>query len=70
MASRAEARSRRVAEEARETQCETQWKKASFLRELFLGAFHLEWVSPFARTDSARSEFKQFYDVLKGALAL
>ncbi len=37
-----EARSRIVAEEARET----EWQDKGFLRDLFLGSFHLELVLP------------------------
>jgi alkylation response protein AidB-like acyl-CoA dehydrogenase/CBS domain-containing protein len=65
MSSQAEARSRRVAEEARET----EWRRASFLRELFLGSFHLEWVHPFPDDGQpARPEFQRFYDALKDFL--
>ncbi len=59
MASRAEARSREMAESARET----VWKKESFLRDLFLGTFRLDLV----RGDEARPprvEFEKFYSAL------
>src|SRR5579872_5060536 len=63
MASDAEAQSREVAEEARET----EWRRASFLRELFLGSFHLEWVHPFP-AETMRPDFRRFYDDLKDFL--
>jgi alkylation response protein AidB-like acyl-CoA dehydrogenase/CBS domain-containing protein len=63
MPSEAEARSRQVAESARET----QWKRESFLRDLFLGSFRLDLVrSP---PDGAwRPEFRAYYDRLKSFL--
>jgi alkylation response protein AidB-like acyl-CoA dehydrogenase len=64
MSSQAEARSRRVAEAARET----EWKRASFLRELFLGRLHLEWVFPFPEASPPRPEFRRFYAALEDFL--
>jgi alkylation response protein AidB-like acyl-CoA dehydrogenase/CBS domain-containing protein len=64
MGSQAEAQSRRVAEEARET----EWKDASFLRELFLGRFRLDWVHPFPAAEPRRPEFERFYSALKDFL--
>ncbi|MCL2450321.1 MAG: acyl-CoA dehydrogenase family protein, partial [Polyangiaceae bacterium] len=64
MGSQAEARSRRVAEEARET----EWKEQSFLRELFLGTFHLDWVHPFPAAEPAHPGFRRFYSALEDFL--
>jgi len=49
---------RRVAEEARET----EWRSASFLKELFLGNFRLDLVHPFPAEPVERPEFRAFYD--------
>jgi alkylation response protein AidB-like acyl-CoA dehydrogenase len=59
-----EAQSRQVAEAARET----EWKKASFLRELFLGKLHLEWVHPLPDASEPRPEFQRFYAALEDFL--
>ena len=53
-----EAEARRVAEEARET----EWRSASFLKELFLGNFRLDLVHPFPAEPPERPEFRTFYD--------
>jgi hypothetical protein len=53
-----EAEARRVAEEARET----EWRSASFLKELFLGNFRLDLVHPFPAEPPERPEFRAFYD--------
>ena len=53
-----EAEARRVAEEARET----EWRSASFLKELFLGNFRLDLVHPFPPEPVERPEFRAFYD--------
>jgi alkylation response protein AidB-like acyl-CoA dehydrogenase len=53
-----EAEARRVAEEARET----EWRSASFLKELFLGNFRLDLVHPFPTEPHERAEFRAFYD--------
>jgi hypothetical protein len=53
-----EAEARRVAEEARET----EWRSASFLKELFLGNFRLDLVHPFPAEPAERPEFRAFYD--------
>jgi alkylation response protein AidB-like acyl-CoA dehydrogenase len=59
-----EARSRQVAEAARET----EWKKASFLRDLFLGSFRAELVYPYPAEPPERPQFRAFYDRLKAFL--
>lgn len=64
MPSEAQARSRQVAEAARET----EWRKTSFLRELFLGRLHIEWVHPFPTTGLPRPTFQRFYSGLKDLL--
>jgi alkylation response protein AidB-like acyl-CoA dehydrogenase len=53
-----EAETRRVAEEARET----EWTAQSFLKELFLGNFRLDLVHPFPADPPERPEFRAFYD--------
>lgn len=55
--------SRTVAEEARER----SWAGRSFMREVFLGNFRFEWVSPFPRTD-VRLEVQRFLVRLKAFL--
>src|SRR5471032_675672 len=49
---------RQVAEEAREA----EWKKPSFLKELFLGRFRLDLVHPYPAAPAERPEFRAFYD--------
>jgi len=53
-----EAEARKVAEEARET----EWRSASFLKEMFLGNFRLDLVHPFPPEPAERPEFRAFYD--------
>jgi alkylation response protein AidB-like acyl-CoA dehydrogenase len=53
-----EAEVRKVAEDARET----EWRSASFLKELFLGNFRLDLVHPFPAEPAERPEFRAFYD--------
>lgn len=60
-----EARSRQVAEAARET----AWKKANFLRDLFLGTFRADLVYPYPDELRERPEFTSFYEGLKTFLA-
>ncbi len=55
-----ERRSREVAERARET----EWKKANFLRDLFLGSFRPELAFPYPDEMRGRPEFRAFYDEL------
>jgi len=57
----AEADSRRVAEEARET----EWTAPSFLKEIFLGNFRLDLVHPFPEVAFDRPEFRAFSDRLE-----
>src|SRR6185312_13368955 len=64
MATQVDNRSREVAEAARET----KWKGASFLRELFLGAFHPDRVHPYPESGAPRPEFQRFYDELRDFL--
>jgi len=51
-----EADSRRVAEDARET----EWTAPSFLKEIFLGNLRLDLVHPFPEADLERPEFRAF----------
>ena len=60
----AEADSRKVAEEARET----EWRAPSFLKEIFLGNFRLDLVSPFPEAPLDRPEFCSFMDRLERLL--
>jgi alkylation response protein AidB-like acyl-CoA dehydrogenase len=56
-----EADSRRVAEDARET----EWSAPSFLKEIFLGNLRLDLVHPFPEADLERPEFRAFADRLE-----
>ncbi|HEX9305540.1 MAG TPA: acyl-CoA dehydrogenase family protein [Thermoanaerobaculia bacterium] len=56
-----EADSRKVAEEARET----EWRAPSFLKEIFLGNFRLDLVHPFPEVAFDRPEFRAFSDRLE-----
>ena len=60
----AEAESRKVAEEARET----EWRAPSFLKEIFLGNFRLDLVSPFPEAPLDRPEFLAFMERLERLL--
>jgi alkylation response protein AidB-like acyl-CoA dehydrogenase len=60
MSSQAETRSREVAEAARET----EWKRESFLRDLFLGSLRLDLTRPLS-TRPPRIEFEKFYAALE-----
>ncbi|HEY3172310.1 MAG TPA: acyl-CoA dehydrogenase family protein [Thermoanaerobaculia bacterium] len=57
----AEAESRRVAEEARET----EWTAPSFLKEIFLGNLRLDLVHPFPEANLERAEFRSFFNRLE-----
>jgi alkylation response protein AidB-like acyl-CoA dehydrogenase len=54
----AEERSRRVAEEARES----EWKGKGFLRELFLGSLRFDYIHPYPSLGEERPEFTAFYE--------
>jgi alkylation response protein AidB-like acyl-CoA dehydrogenase len=57
-----EAEAMQVAESARET----EWKRASFLKELFLGNFRLDLVHPFpAMKGVHRPEFQEFFEKMR-----
>lgn len=60
MANRSEQRSRQIAEHAREK----EWKKANFLRDLFLGSFRADLVLPYPDEMVERPRFRAFYDEL------
>jgi len=60
----AEADSRKVAEDAREA----EWRAPSFLKEIFLGNFRLDLVSPFPEARLDRPEFRAFMDRLERLL--
>ncbi len=62
--SRAERESRAVAENAREK----EWKRPSFMRQLFLGDFRLDLVHPFPKTAQERPEFTEFFGKMKAFL--
>jgi alkylation response protein AidB-like acyl-CoA dehydrogenase len=55
--------SRRVAEEARQT----DWAAKGFLKEIFLGNFHFDWIDPFPATE-IRPEARRFLTVLRDFL--
>jgi alkylation response protein AidB-like acyl-CoA dehydrogenase len=54
-------RSRKVAEEARES----EWKGRGFLRELFLGRFRFDYIHPYPKLDDERPEFARFLEEFK-----
>ena len=54
----AERRSRQVAEAARET----EWKRSTFLRDLFLGSFRADLVFPYPTDPPEREAFRSFYE--------
>jgi alkylation response protein AidB-like acyl-CoA dehydrogenase len=56
-----ELESRKVAEASRET----EWKKPSFLREMFLGNFRLDLIHPYPLPEEERPEFAAFYNAIK-----
>ncbi|MEJ2420506.1 MAG: acyl-CoA dehydrogenase family protein [Acidobacteriota bacterium] len=56
-----EAKSLEVAEASRET----EWTRPSFMRELFLGRFHLDLLYDGARHEEERPEFRDFFERLK-----
>ncbi len=56
-----EEESRRVAEEARET----EWAGRGFIRELFLGNFGLPLIHPFPERAPDTPEFAEFYGKLE-----
>ena len=56
-----EAESRKVAEEARET----EWAGRGFLRQLFLGNLELDLIHPFPVMYEERPEFTRFYNEFK-----
>ncbi|HVE66509.1 MAG TPA: acyl-CoA dehydrogenase family protein, partial [Thermoanaerobaculia bacterium] len=60
----AQADSRKVAEDARET----EWRAPSFLKEIFLGNFRLDLVSPFPEAPLDRPEFREFMERLERLL--
>jgi alkylation response protein AidB-like acyl-CoA dehydrogenase len=55
------ARSREVAEAARES----EWKGAGFLRELFLGKLDFDLIHPYPLPGAERPEFQRFYSELE-----
>lgn len=59
-----ERESMKVAEASRQT----DWKKPSFLRELFLGTFRLDLVHPFPLAGEDRPEFVKFYEAFEAFL--
>jgi len=60
-----EIEARRVAEEAREA----EWREPSFLKELYLGNFHLHLIHPFPDPSSPpRPAYLEFYRKMEGFL--
>ncbi len=51
-----EAEARDLAEASRET----SWAGRGFLRELFLGNLHIDWIHPFPEVRTDRAEFREF----------
>ncbi len=56
-----EEESRKVAEDARET----EWAGRGFLRDMFLGNFQLDLIHPFPAAGAERPEFTKFYNDLR-----
>ena len=56
-----EAEARRVAEESREA----EWKRPSFMKELFLGNFRFDLIHPYPRRTEWRPQFEAFYNALQ-----
>lgn len=57
-----EAEARKVAEDARQK----EWRKPSFMKEMFLGNFRFDWISPFPNFGKPeRSEYSEFVAKLK-----
>ena len=56
-----EAEARRVAEESREA----EWKRPSFMKELFLGNFRFDLIHPYPRRTEWRPQFQAFYRALQ-----
>jgi len=54
-------RSREIAEGSRET----EWQRAGFLRDLFLGRFRLNLIHPYPLIETERPEFRRFYEALE-----
>ncbi|MDE2849889.1 MAG: acyl-CoA dehydrogenase family protein [Acidobacteriota bacterium] len=55
-----EEKARAVAEESRQK----EWKNPSFMKELFLGNFRFDLISPYPSRDEWRPEFESFYSAL------
>ena len=60
-----EEEARQVAEASRET----EWKKPSFMRELFLGNFRLDLLHPYPDVETTSPEFDAFFQALKEFIA-
>jgi alkylation response protein AidB-like acyl-CoA dehydrogenase len=58
-----EQESREVAEAARET----EWADKGFMREIFLGNLHIDWIHPFPET-ALRPKAREFYAKMKAFL--
>jgi hypothetical protein len=59
-----EQESMKVAEESRQR----EWRRPSFMRELFLGRFRLDLIHPFPLAGEERPEFETFYSALESFL--
>ena len=59
-----EEKARAVAEASREK----EWKKPSFMKELFLGNFRFDLICPYPTRDEWRPEFESFYSALSDFL--
>lgn len=59
-----EEESRRVAEQARQS----EWEGRGFLRDLFLGRFDMGLIHPFPTLPAERPEFRAFYDRVEAFL--
>lgn len=57
--------SEQEAMEVAEASRQKEWKKPSFLREMFLGNFRLDLIHPFPLEEGERPEFVAFYNAFK-----
>ncbi len=57
--------SEKEALEIAEASREKEWKKPSFMRELFMGHFRTDMIDPYPVVEGFSDEFKEFYEKLK-----
>jgi hypothetical protein len=60
--------SEKQAMEVAEASREKEWKRPSFMKELFLGNFRLDLIHPYPLPEADRPEFRAFYEALQEIL--